>query len=62
MDDVGIFYGRLVNFTAIMYVLWIFVVFWDNLVYVSRFGMSYQKKSGNPGTDCGTENSFRRRP
>jgi hypothetical protein len=43
MEDVGIFYGHLV------YLLWPFGVFYGNLVYFSRFGMSYRKKSGNPG-------------
>jgi hypothetical protein len=33
MDDVGIFYDRLVYFTAIRYILWPFGVFYDTLVY-----------------------------
>jgi hypothetical protein len=48
MEDVGIFYGHLVYFTAIWYMLLpfvYFVVFW----YIfPRFGMFYQEKSGNP--------------
>jgi hypothetical protein len=46
MEDVGIFYGHLVNFTAILYILWPFMV----ILYIcSRSGMLYQEKSGNPG-------------
>jgi hypothetical protein len=36
MEDVRIFYGHLINFTAIWYIS-------------PRFGMLYQEKSGNPG-------------
>jgi hypothetical protein len=37
----------LLNFMAIWYILWIF----GNLgvIVISRFGISYQQKSGNPG-------------
>jgi hypothetical protein len=42
MENVGIFYGPLVHFTAIWYVF----VIW----YISScFGMLCQEKSGNPG-------------
>jgi hypothetical protein len=37
MEDVGIFHGHLVYFTAICYILWLFGMFF------SRFGMLYQK-------------------
>jgi hypothetical protein len=42
MEDVGIFYGRLVYFMAIWYILWPFGIF-------KIFGMLFQLKSGNPG-------------
>jgi hypothetical protein len=49
VEDVGMFYGRLVYFSSVWYISWhldIFLVIW----YISpRFGMSYQDKSGNPG-------------
>jgi hypothetical protein len=48
MEDVGIFvwpfclyYGQMVYFSAIGYILWSFV-------YFSSFGMLYGEKSGNP--------------
>jgi hypothetical protein len=41
----GLFYGYLVYFVAIWYILWLF----DTLrCIISRFGMLYQEKSGNP--------------
>jgi hypothetical protein len=49
MEDVDIFYGHLVSFTAIGYILWTFGIFCGNLVYFSRFGMLYHEKSGNHG-------------
>jgi hypothetical protein len=48
MEDVGIFYGNSVYFKGILNILWPFGAFCGNLVYFSRFGMSYQEKSGNP--------------
>jgi hypothetical protein len=33
VEDVGIFYGHLVYFTAIWYTLWIFGIFCGNLVF-----------------------------
>jgi hypothetical protein len=50
MEDDGIFYGHLVNFMVFCYSYghWIqFVVIWYIL---SRFGILYQEKSGNPAT------------
>jgi hypothetical protein len=49
MKDSGIFYGHLVYYTAISYILWplwytYFVVI---LLYFSSFGMLYHEKSGN---------------
>jgi hypothetical protein len=38
----GIFYGHLVYFKDISYILWLFGIFFP------RFGMLYQYKSGNP--------------
>jgi hypothetical protein len=49
IEDVGIFYGHLVYFTAIWCISKPFGIFYGNLVYFSRFGMLYQGKSGNPG-------------
>jgi hypothetical protein len=37
----------LVYFTAIWFILWPFV-FYGHLVYLSRFGMLYLGRSGNP--------------
>jgi hypothetical protein len=48
MEDVGIFYGHLVYFTANWYILWPFGIFYGNLVCFPRFGMLHQEKSGNP--------------
>jgi hypothetical protein len=42
MEDVGLLYGYLVHFVAILYILWLFAIFF------SCFGMLYQDKSGNP--------------
>jgi hypothetical protein len=33
MDDVGMFYGHLVYFMAIWYILWLFGIFYGYLVY-----------------------------
>jgi hypothetical protein len=50
MEDVRIFYGRLVSFTAIWYILWPFGIFYSHLWYIfPYFGMLHQEKSGNPG-------------
>jgi hypothetical protein len=35
MEDVGIFYGHLVHFTAFGYILWPFSIFFGHLVYFS---------------------------
>jgi hypothetical protein len=51
MEDVGIFYGRLVYSTAIWYILWPFGILFGYLVHFSRFGMLYREKSGNPGPE-----------
>jgi hypothetical protein len=49
MEDAGIFYGDLVNFSAIVYsFLGHFCIFCGNFVYFPRFGILYQEKSGNP--------------
>jgi hypothetical protein len=39
MEEVGIFYGYLVNFSAIWNILWSFGIFAGYLVYFSRFGI-----------------------
>jgi hypothetical protein len=45
MEDVGIFDGHLVYFTAIWYILWPLGIFNNHFLH---FGMLYQEKSGNP--------------
>jgi hypothetical protein len=47
-EDVGIFYGHLVHFTVFCYIYWTFGIVRGNLVYISRFGILYHEKSGNP--------------
>jgi hypothetical protein len=37
MEDVCVFYGHLVYFTAIWYILWPFGLFYSYLVYFSPF-------------------------
>jgi hypothetical protein len=37
-----------VYFTTIWYILWPFGIFYDYLVYFTRFGTFFQEKSGNP--------------
>jgi hypothetical protein len=49
MEDIGIFYGHLVYFATIWYILWTFGKVCGCLVYFSCFGMLYQEKSGNTG-------------
>jgi hypothetical protein len=50
MKDVGKFYGNLVYFNAISYIIkavWHFLCsFWCR--YFPRFGLLYREKSGNP--------------
>jgi hypothetical protein len=48
MEYVGIFNGHLVYFVAIRYILRSFGIFQGYLVYISRFGVLHQEKSGNP--------------
>jgi hypothetical protein len=47
-------------FIAISF-FWPFGIFYGYLVIISHFGMFYQEKSGNPGTDtlCCTMKAFR---
>jgi hypothetical protein len=45
MEDVGVFYGDLLHFTAICYISWPFKVLFGDLVIFFPF---YQEKSGNP--------------
>jgi hypothetical protein len=49
-EDVGLFCGHLIYFSAIWYTLWPFGIFYGYLVNFSRFGMLYEEKSGN--LDC----------
>jgi hypothetical protein len=46
MENVGIFFCYLVNFTAIWYILLSF-----GFEVIPSFGILYKEKSGNPGTD-----------
>jgi hypothetical protein len=46
MKDVGKMYGLLVYFTAILYILWPFYIFYGHFVYFFRFGMLQYKRSG----------------
>jgi hypothetical protein len=58
MEDVDLFYGHLVYFTAIWYILdilWLFWIFCGHFGYFMviwyifpRFGMLYKEKSGKP--------------
>jgi hypothetical protein len=50
MEDAGIFYGPLVIFPAIYYILWHFGIVCTNLVYFTRFGKLYRENSGNPAS------------
>jgi hypothetical protein len=50
MEGAGKFYSRLVNFTAIWYIVCPFGIFFPVLVYFTPFCMLYQKQSGNPAT------------
>jgi hypothetical protein len=47
-EDVGTFYGHLVHFTSIWYILRRLGLFYGHLEYLPLFGMLYQEKSGNP--------------
>jgi hypothetical protein len=49
MEAVGIFYGRLVFFTANWYLLCPFGIFMVNWYVFPNFGILTQEKSGNPG-------------
>jgi putative exporter of polyketide antibiotics len=49
IESVG-FFGPLVCFTVIWYILWSFGIFWVRLVYFSRFGMLFKEISGNTAT------------
>jgi hypothetical protein len=51
LEDVGIFYGDLLYFKAIRYIVWSFGILFDDLAHFSRYGMLYQEKSGNPDRD-----------
>jgi hypothetical protein len=52
MENLGIFYDHLVNFTAIGNILWPFGIFCGHWVIFHRFGILYQEKSGNPASNC----------
>jgi hypothetical protein len=46
-------FGKMwVYFKVIWYISWPFYIFCGNLVHFSRFGVSHQEKSGNPGRNA----------
>jgi hypothetical protein len=49
IEDAGVFYGLLVNFPAIWYILGHFCKFMVIWFIFPRFGILYHEKSGNPG-------------
>jgi hypothetical protein len=52
MENLGVLYYHLVYFTAIGNILCPFGIFCGHLVlFFPRFGILYQEKSGNSGTD-----------
>jgi hypothetical protein len=57
MEDVVIFYGHLVHFTANLYTLWPLDIFCGYLEYFPRFGKFHVKKYGNPDSDGWTFHS-----
>jgi hypothetical protein len=48
LENLGLFYDRLVCLTAIGNILWPFGIFCGHLVIYPHFGIFYQEKSGNP--------------
>jgi hypothetical protein len=48
MEDDGIFYGHLVHFMVLCYILRTLGIICGNLVYFSGFDILYPEKSGNP--------------
>jgi hypothetical protein len=56
MEAVCIFYSHIFYFMVKWYILRPFCTFCAHLVYFSRFGILYRKKSGNPGlvSNCRT--------
>jgi hypothetical protein len=53
MDDVGIFYGHLVNFLAFWCILWTLCIICGHPgIFPPCFGILYQEKSGNPALEC----------
>jgi hypothetical protein len=56
MEDVGIFYGLLVQFTVFCYILWTFGVVRGNLVYFFQFWYFVQRKIWQPWLRVGFAN------
>jgi hypothetical protein len=50
IENLGTFFDHLVYFTVIGNILCPFGIFRGNLVYLTRFGILYQEKSGNPAS------------
>jgi hypothetical protein len=48
IENDGIFYEHLVHFMVFCYILWSWGIVRGNLVNISRFGILFQEKSGNP--------------
>jgi hypothetical protein len=51
MKQVGIFYGYLDYFTAVLYILWLFGIFFGLFGIFFLFWYVVSRKSGNPATD-----------
>jgi hypothetical protein len=48
MEDVGIFYGRLVHFTVFCYILWTFSIVRGNLLQIYLFWYFVPRKIWQP--------------
>jgi hypothetical protein len=48
MKDVAIFYGHLVYFTTIWYILWLFGILYGHLAYLSRLVSCTKKNLATP--------------
>jgi hypothetical protein len=59
MENVGIFYGNLVYFTAIWSILWPFGEFHGRLVYFSRFWYVAPRKIWQPWSPLPRRNFLR---
>jgi hypothetical protein len=58
MEDVGIFYGHLVYFTDIRYILWPLVTFSGSLVYLFPFWYVVARKIWQPCSQIDVKNNL----